>query len=380
MSLTYDETPLAWPSSVSLDDLTECTTCGLMIYAPQPGSLQVLTRRQSDNVGDGVTIEESPGIGADYRGQRYAFEEAVFHTPGLHVIPGQTGVLAAEYHIHMRTMSEPIRYITIVIPVSHKTDTDFGSEYFSAIRAKPDPSDPRPTLESLFVSPTKVLQYQGPDIRRRTRDTPIPKETTSQQERQFLIILNTVHIRASDLERIPREGSLSTDARDLPALGVKPTKTVPRDRLLNSVVLANPGILNGGAGPTKTTTGTNTSTMRVVVNGNDVVDLSGNANDIQKLLGIQKTAKISAAAAGSAEKEAEENAKRLFDFLNGLVMFFGVFTGLLLADILFRFLWFWVFTTPMLRLEPWEPLKIWIFLIIAIGIGSLVDPILSMNS
>ena len=75
--LTCDETPLAWPSTVGVDDLTKCGSCGFRMLTSQPGSLQVLTRRQgSAAAGDGVNIEEDPALGVDYRGQRYTYEES----------------------------------------------------------------------------------------------------------------------------------------------------------------------------------------------------------------------------------------------------------------------------------------------------------------
>jgi hypothetical protein len=56
VKLSCDETPLAWPSSVAIDDLTSCSTCGFTVQAPSPGSLQILTRRQGSGVGDGYHI------------------------------------------------------------------------------------------------------------------------------------------------------------------------------------------------------------------------------------------------------------------------------------------------------------------------------------
>ena len=219
IKLTCEETPLAWPASITIEDLKTCNTCGIRITAASPGSLQILTRRQEGGVGDGVNIDESISVGADYRGQRYSLDEAIFHTPGLHMFPGRKVLYPAEYHIHMRTMVAPIRYLTLVIPVSHM---EAGSneelqgpksmkDYFSAMKAKPDPSAIRPTLETLFNTEKgktiKIIQYQGPDIRGRSGDkeSEAPEDVcNSSSERQFLLVLNVAHIRATDLERIPR--------------------------------------------------------------------------------------------------------------------------------------------------------------------------------
>jgi len=292
IKLTYDETPLAWPANVLTADLKTCSTCGIRILAPQPGSLQCLTRR--GNGGDGITIEEFIGIGADYRGQRYTFEEAVFHTPGLHKFPDQQGPYPAEYHIHMRTMSAPIRYITVVLPLSHMVPIPVGpasSQYFAAISATPDPAAQRPTLETLFRGTSDVIQYQGPDIRGRTATQPVPANSANQksEERQFLLVLNVGHIRASDLERIPREGSASTDPRDLPAPGVQPKKIVLRDHLLRATILASPGILHEVKAVAAQAKLEVECKPVKVVNGRDVIEkFEGKIIDVRKLLGLDE--------------------------------------------------------------------------------------------
>ena len=257
--MTAEETPVAWPNTVALTDLRTCTTCSVQIYAPNPGTLQILSRRQGTGQGDGVNIEESNDVGADYRGQRYSLEEAIFHVPGLHTFPGQTAPYPAEYHIHMRTYTQPIRYITIVFPVSHLvTGAEFvGSNYFAATASLLNPSNvaSNPTLATLFTPGTQMIQYQGPDIRGRTAASPEPLDPSSTAERQFLLMLQPLQIRASDLERIPREGSLSINPVDLPAPGVAPSATILRNRMISYAVLATPGVpfgsllSNGESGP-----------------------------------------------------------------------------------------------------------------------------------
>jgi hypothetical protein len=212
--------------------------------------LQILSRRAGDGRGDGVNIEEeSVLLSATYRGQSYSIEEAVFHVPGLHVFPGQTNPYPAEYHIHMRTDTAPKRFITIVFPVSHLV-TGVGVDYFAAATSNVDMAtfSSNPTLATLFTPGTQAIQYQGPDIRGRTAASPEPLDPSSTAERQFLLMLQPLQIRASDLERIPREGSLSTNPEDLPAPGVAPTKQVLRNRTIGYAVLATPGVPSG-SGP-----------------------------------------------------------------------------------------------------------------------------------
>ena len=246
--LTGQETPLAWPQEAVVGDLTTTKASGINIYAPTSGSLQILTRRPT---GDGVNIQESAAISADYRGQRYNFNEAVFHVPGLHVFPGQTASYPAEYHIHMSTLSTPQRNLTIVIPVKQvvaglreEDGPDIGGSYFQACMGRPNPNVNRPKLLKILKLGSDTIQYQGPDIRGRTRTAPASRNTG---EHQFILSLVPTYIRATDLERIPREGSMSTDSRDMPVPGVQPSLKVDRSRLLKTLVLARPGIIDPNA-------------------------------------------------------------------------------------------------------------------------------------
>lgn len=278
MSLTAEETPLAWPGTVDIRDLRTCTTCAVQMISPKPGTLQILSRRAGDGRGDGVNIEEEPVLlSATYRGQSYSLEEAVFHVPGLHVFPGQSAPYPAEYHIHMRTDTAPKRFITIVFPVSHLV-TGVGSDYFAAATSNVDMStfSSNPTLATLFTSGTLMIQYQGPDIRGRTAASPEPLDPTSTAERQFLLMMQPLQIRASDLERIPREGSLSTNPEDLPAPGVAPTKQVLRSRVIGYAVLATPGVpTDSDVGPVGVSTSANPVELECkplkVIDGRDYV-------------------------------------------------------------------------------------------------------------
>ena len=370
--LTCEEAPLAWPTAVAIDDLTTCSTCGIVITSPQPGSLQILTRRQGSGVGDGVNIEESPTFGVDYRGQRYGLEECIFHSPGLHVFPGQKDVYPAEYHIHMRTFQEPRRGITIVLPVSH-LEAGPGQEYFAAAAAKPDPSVARPTAGILFTPGTSVLQYQGPDIRGRTRDNPTTDACSAPDERQFLMVLQVLNIRAMDLERIPREGSASSDPRDLPAPGVPKGQTIARDRLRRTVVLASPGII-ASAHPAAVAAPASVSTEELeckplkVVDGKDVIDENGQTVDLATLLG-----------GGSASLHSKQEipkpgaaAERVFNWLNQFVFAFFILVGLLIVDYLVcSYVWPLFFESQSAAFVAGWPPKYWVFVLMSLSAAAV---------
>jgi len=362
--LSCAETPLAWPSSTTVSDIPNSTTSGVQIYSAQPGSLQILTRRQGNGVGDGVNIMESNTVGADYRGQRYSYDEAIFHTPGLHIFPGQTEPYPAEYHILLETFAQPRRAITLVIPVSHRVK-GAGVDYFAACAAQPDPAATRPTLSTLLTPGAPIVAYRGPDLRGRTADSPTPETCTTGEERQILLVLSPVQIRASDLERIPREGSLSTDPRDLPALGVAPTTAVTRDRLARTAVYCTPGIKGAAASfevepeptPTKQLA---CSPIRTVGNQN-VVDISGQKVEVGALLGP------AAAATPSSRGDAVQRDS-ITKALRHAGIFLATLFGLLIADWLVSKLWgiFMKSSTPG-QLEKWEKLKIVYILSIALG-------------
>ena len=349
--LTCDETPLAWPSSVSVGDLRNCTTCGIYVSAPQSGSLQILTRRQGGGVGDGVNIDEANSIGADYRGQRYTYVESIFHTPGLHVFPGEKDVFPAEYHVHFQTYSQPTRALTLVIPVSHRsTDRplEAGVAYFAATAAQPDPTATRPKLSTILPPGTPLIQYAGPDLRGRTADVPTTPDCEAPMERQFLLLQKVIGIRASDLERIPREGSLSTDPRDLPAPGVKPVvKQISRERLMASALIAEPGILSeepttgqGWGGVVKDAGPTELSCKPLkVINGRDVVDVSGGWMDITKLLsggGLLGSGATGPVGGGATAQSAQSDTTLFLKWMGRVA---GILIGIAIADALATLLW-----------------------------------------
>jgi len=277
--------------------LPVCTGCAIRLDSPQPGSLQVTTRRAGDGVGDGVNVDENRGsVAVDYRGQRYTLMEAIFHSPGQHVFPGQSDVYPAEYCLHLQTFAAPQRQLTLVVPVSHQV-TGPGVEYFAAIKAQPDPAVARPTLLSLFASPTiDTIQFLAPDLRGRTAANPTTDACTpGAMENMMALVLQPCQIRAADLERIPREGSLSSDPRDLPAQPrLKPTEAVSRATLQSIAVLARPGLQTSST-PTGSGTGTGTGTGTPnelecyplqVQDGRDVIVTDGSGIPIETVLGL----------------------------------------------------------------------------------------------
>jgi hypothetical protein len=353
--LSCAETPLAWPGSTPILELNTSTTSGIHVYSPQPGSLQILTRRQQGGVGDGVNIGESNTVGADFRGQRYSYDEAIFHTPGLHVFPGQTEVYPAEYHIHLETFAEPRRAITLVIPVSHRVSAP-GVDYFAACAAQPDPSATRPTLSTLLTPGTPMVAYRGPDIRGRTADNPSPETCTTSEERQFLLVLSPVQIRASDLERIPREGSLSTDPRDLPALGVAPTTAVTRDRLMRTTVFCMPGI-KGAVADFEAPQPSLQCKPITTQGGKSCIDVSGAGTG--GLLGLQQQQQQPQQSVGLVSPSK---------LMRHALIFICVMIGLILADYLVGKLWSRCMKASAgASLDQWEPVKIYYFLLVAGG-------------
>lgn len=385
IKLSCDETPMTWPQSASLDDIQSCGTCGIRVYADTPGSLQVLTRRQGSGSGDGVNIEENVSIGADYRGQRYSFEEAILHVPGLHIFPGNKEVYPAEYHIHMRTFSQPQRSLTLVLPVTHRdlTSKAPGQEYFAAVAARPDPANKRPTLSTLLVPGTPMLQYQGPDIRGRTGAVPTTPacDPDTDAERQFLLVLGEpLRIRATDLERIPREGSLSTDPRDLPAPGVRPKSVLPRDRLRRCVVLASPGILGSSNTPLRDTPTPSPSTVNEleckplkVVNGQDVIDISGQAVNIADLLGLQGRKGLFGARASVATHDSSGSPVNYGSIaIQSVCAFVGAALGFFIMEWFFG-LWWKVFFNSSDRLagKPRSALMWIAFIVLVVGSAAI---------
>jgi hypothetical protein len=326
--LTSAQTPLAWPTSLDLSSVAVTHTSGIKLSVPRAGSLQILTRRQSNGRGDGVNIEEDSSISADYRGQLYNYDEAVFHVPGLHVFPGQKDPYSGEYHIHMETI-HPKRYLTLVIPIKQivagtrdsKGNDISGNPYFSACKAQPNASQLRPSLDSILPYDSDLLQYLGPEIRGRTKIAPAGDPAI---EHAYLLVLTPIFIRAFDLERIPREGSASSDPRDLPAPGVAPTEKLEPNVLALRVKLAPKGLINPNP--------------------------------------LKPSVPVCPAPVPVEEPETESNVYRGgsnagLNFGISLIFAIGIYFGLMLTDAVIGFLlWQNLFTG--VRVTSWEPIKV----------------------
>jgi hypothetical protein len=138
-------------------------------------------------------------------------------------------------------------------------------------------------------------------------------------------------------------------------------------------VLADPGILDAKKKAQKAVDEpTNEMECKPVkvVDGRDVIDVSGKAVDIKKLLGLGGDDMEATDASGNAIKGIERYAKHA-------TMFVGVMIGLLFADFVIGQLW-QLFFLPSTRLEQWEPLKIWIFFSIALTTAGFSDGIMGL--
>lgn len=368
-ALSCGEVPIAWPASAKISDLNLCRTCGVRISAPYPGTLQLTSRRP---VGDGVNVEESNHLGIDYRGQRFTYDGAIFHTPGLHIFPERKEVYPAEYHVYFKTLAAPFRTVTLIVPVTHLKQGP-GADYFAAMAAQPDPSLKRPTLATILVPGTPMIQYRAPALRGRTAATPTPASVCdSDDDHHNLLVLRPAHIRAADLERIPREGSASTDPRDLPAPGIKQMTAVTRDRLVATAVYANPGIVGGTGVETYDAPATDASATEMecaplqVVDGRDVIqDASGKWIDLRTLLGVNGNG-----SSGTAASQSPAEIR-----WGVFAAFAAILAGLFFADYLVTtFLWP-LFFVPSVRLMAWERAKIWVFLVYATVMASSRDAV-----
>jgi hypothetical protein len=365
--LTCAETPLAWPTGINVEELPPQKTIGIRVSAPLPGPLTLEPRPARD----GITVNEAMNIGADYRGQRYAIDEAVFHVPGLHIFPGKKAVYPAEYHIHFTTFSTPVRSLTLVIPVSHTVTDGSGEDYFASMAAVADPAATRPTLETLLKVGGDVLQYRGPDIRGRVGgDQPDTCDTDVTKEMQFLLIQTPCKIRAADLERIPREGTtrgviVANDTASMPYPGIAPKARLTRDRLLRTVVLARPGILGpatatsaistepplgpGGGQDLPSLASEYTCRPLQVVDGQDVVadSSTGGYQTLAQVLGLAPSSSSGGEIPPPApESSSTKMAVQAISFFVGLI-------GVILARILTGYLWRPVFGDIPIGFAGW---------------------------
>lgn len=259
---TCAETPLHL-LDISLNDITVSSTSGIEISIDGSGPLLISQREKRD----GINILERTFV-ATYRGQRYTSIDFIFHTPGLHIFPGQKTQYPCEYHIHMGTYSKPTRFITIVIPIVYSDftiNTPPPNPYFTACKAPQDASI-KPSLATLIPYGSPIIQYQGPDLRGRTEKNPTnadcPDLTT---DFEILMVTKPVYISEADSDRIRRGGYTGTNTEaNQPVPGVAPSEKMPRTKILNQIVLAVPGIIDPNApltSPASTPTTTTTKTV-----------------------------------------------------------------------------------------------------------------------
>lgn len=330
--LSCSETPLKWPADVNMDSVTVRTDSGIRVKSSWPGSLQLISRRINGGKGDGVNIEENAGITVDYRGQIYNYVEAIFHVPGLHVFPGQSDPYGAEYHIHLQTIMKPQRQITIVLPIKQATGDKTGNPYFMACRRTVDPGIRRPSITTLFTPGTTTLQYSGSDIRNRTKDNPVTTECNpGHKETQFILVLEPLYIRATDLERIPRVDTSTTDPRDLPVPGITPKIAIPRNRLLQNVIKAEPGVI----GP------------------DGVAQLKPDIPDCKVPEVIESDEPVT---------EEQGTSKYMFSIIFGIGLFIGAYVTDLILNI---FLWGVLFDSE--KVYTMEPLKAYFLIAMSAG-------------
>jgi hypothetical protein len=315
---TCAQTPLHL-TDISLNDITVSTTSGITFSITGSGPLKITERPSRD----GVNIEERI-FTATYRNQTYTSIECIFHSPGLHIFPGKNSVYNGEYHLHMGTNTQPRRNITIVIPILQATSVGQGNAYFAACKAQPNASQ-KPSLATLLPYGSSVLQYQGPDLRRRTLANPTNADCTDlTKDLQFLMVINPVYIMTADLDRIRRAeySGLNRDAH-VPVVGVAPLEIMPRSKILNQIVLAVPGIID----PNRPAT---------------------------------SPAAMTATTAAPARKEIDINLNDSNVILESFIFAIGIFVGVMIMEFVSEYFWSTLFKGD--DVKQWSPLK---FLIIA---------------
>jgi hypothetical protein len=110
-----------------------------------------------------------------------------------------------------------------------------------------------------------------------------------------------------------------------------------------------------------------------VVNGRDVIDMSGKAVDVKQLLGLGPSSLL-----GGGQQQGQPNQTSLIEsYGRHALMFVGTLLGLLLSDYFIGKVW-GLFFLPSARLEQWEPIKFFLFLNIALTAGGLTDGILGL--
>lgn len=320
---TCPQTPLHL-TDISLSDITVSTTSGITFSITGSGPLKITERTARD----GVNIEERT-FNATYRNQTYTSIECIFHSPGLHIFPGRNSVYNGEYHLHMGTSSKPVRNITIVIPIIQATSVGQGNAYFTACKAQPNAS-PKPSLATLLPYGSSILQYQGPDLRRRTLANPTNADCTDlTKDVELLMVINPVYIMTADLDRIRRAEytGLNRDAH-MPVPGVAPSEIMPKSKILNQIVLGVPGIIDPNRPETS-------------------------------------PAAMTVATTAPARTEIEINLNNSNVILESFIFAIGIFVGVMIMEFVSEYFWTTLFKGD--DVKQWIPLK---FLIIAGCIGA----------
>jgi hypothetical protein len=176
-------------------------------------------------------------------------------------------------------------------------------------------------------------------------------------------------IRATDLERIPREGSRSTDPRDLPAPGVKSKKIVLRDHLLRASILATPGILHDTKKTVAVTKKVEMDCKPIkVVDGRDVIEtFQGKVVDVKKLLGIDE--------ATQAEKEKEKEKKGAEYVIRIVTFVLSISLGIIIANVFAEKFWTLFFVdTDLLHKMSW--MKVVFYIAVISSVAGFSDTLL----
>jgi len=165
------ETPLWFPNEMTRADaegLPSCTSCILRFVSPAPGP-GILR-----NTDTGLSIDESPLVTFYYNGMEHTLLDTQLMIPGAHRYPGASAVPPAELFLYFRNTKNG-KAVCICIPISDKEGTGSvpGKEYFASLSESPTTAK-RPPLSTILPK-ERWVQYKGPDIRGRTKETPTPR-------------------------------------------------------------------------------------------------------------------------------------------------------------------------------------------------------------
>jgi hypothetical protein len=151
--------------------------------------------------------------------------------------------------------------------------------------------------------------------------------------------------------------------------------------MIESITIAKPGILDPNAPekePTILHTAAPTDEMECrplkVVDGVDVIDMSGNAVDIRTLLGLPGgKGLMGAVMKPMGNVPADTTAPKWMTFS---VNFIGTFLGIVFADYIFSYIWSFFFESSGGRLEKWTIIKLLFMLGVSLSTaayGSFLD-------